>query len=72
MSEAIPANHCGRCGAVAYQSELARDSRGAMRPTGRYRCVQCKVVFSDVRQWRAFGAPLAAHGRAEGAGLLTG
>jgi len=69
MNEVIPANHCGRCGAVAYQPELARDSQGAMRPTGRYRCVQCKVVFSDVRQWRAFDAALASNDHAEGAGL---
>lgn len=69
MSEAIPANHCGQCGAVAYQPELARDSRGAIRPTGRYRCVQCRLVFEDVRQWRTSGTALASHGHAEGAQL---
>ena len=26
MKDAIPANHCGRCGAVAYKPELARDA----------------------------------------------
>jgi len=55
MKDAIPSNRCGRCGAVAYQPELARDASGAMRPTGRYRCVQCKLLFSDVRQWRESG-----------------
>jgi hypothetical protein len=36
---------------------LARDVRGALRPTGRYRCSGCEVVFSHAREWRDGTAP---------------
>jgi len=47
-----PRNSCHRCGATAYKTQIARDDTGAMRPSGRYQCVQCKQVFRDVREWR--------------------
>lgn len=45
-------NSCHRCGATAYKTLMERDERGAMSPSGQYQCVQCRQVFTDVRQWR--------------------
>lgn len=47
-----PLNSCHRCGATAYKTLIARDDSGAMRPSGQYQCVQCKLVFSHVQEWR--------------------
>ena len=53
-------NRCHRCGATAYKTLIARDAEGAMRPSGRYQCVQCRMEFSQVSQWREGIAPMAA------------
>ena len=45
-------NRCHRCGATSYKTLIARDAAGAMRPSGRYQCVQCRLEFADVSQWR--------------------
>lgn len=55
-------NACGRCGATAYKSLMARDEAGVMRPSGRYQCVQCRRVFSRVEEWRDdTGIPMEGH-----------
>ena len=36
----------------AYRPVLARNERGVMQPTGQYQCVQCKLQFTDIREWR--------------------
>ena len=51
-------NRCHHCGATAYKTLIARDAAGAMRPSGRYQCVQCQVEFAQVSQWREGMAPL--------------
>jgi DNA-directed RNA polymerase subunit RPC12/RpoP len=51
-------NRCHRCGATAYKSLIARDAAGAMRPSGRYQCVQCQMEFAQVSQWREGMAPV--------------
>lgn len=53
-------NRCHRCGATAYKTLIARDAEGVMRPSGRYQCVQCRMEFSQVSQWREGIAPMAA------------
>ncbi|MEN9844063.1 MAG: hypothetical protein RLZZ612_1892 [Pseudomonadota bacterium] len=45
-------NSCFHCGATSYRSVVERDSTGTMRSSGRYQCVQCRRVFTDIRQWR--------------------
>ena len=53
-------NRCHRCGATAYKTLIARDAEGVMRPSGRYQCVQCRMEFSQVSQWREGITPMAA------------
>lgn len=53
MHSTSPVNACRRCGSTAYRPVIARDASGAMKPTGRYRCIGCKVEFQTVEQWRA-------------------
>lgn len=50
-------NSCFHCGATAYRAVVERDQSGTMRPSGRYQCVQCRRVFTDIRQWREGDAP---------------
>jgi hypothetical protein len=45
-------HRCHACGATSYKSVIDRDEQGAMRPTGRYRCTGCEVVFSSPQAWR--------------------
>jgi hypothetical protein len=45
-------NSCGRCGATAYKSLMARDDTGVMRASGLYQCVQCRRIFSSLLEWR--------------------
>lgn len=45
-------NRCHKCGATSYKTLIARDAAGAMRPSGRFQCVQCRLEFSLVSQWR--------------------
>ena len=52
MSVWRPTNSCHSCGATAYRTVLARHERGAIQPTGQYQCVQCKLQFTDIREWR--------------------
>lgn len=53
-------NRCHRCGATAYKTLIARDAAGDMRPSGRYQCVQCRLEFSLVSQWREGISPMSA------------
>ena len=53
-------NSCRQCGATCYRRVIARDSDGAMRPTGRYRCTGCSLSFVDPKEWRGL---LSAGGR---------
>ena len=55
MDNKTPANACHRCGAKAYRPVIARDASGAMTPSGAYRCVQCKLEFTSIDQWRLSG-----------------
>lgn len=52
-SKKSPANACRRCGSAAYRPVIARDDSGAMKPSGVYRCVGCKLEFQNIDQWRA-------------------
>ncbi len=52
MNKGRPQNACHRCGATAYRPVLGRDTLGAMRPTGQYQCVRCRLAFFDLREWR--------------------
>lgn len=45
-------NSCFHCGATSYRTVVERDQTGTMRPSGRYQCVQCRRVFTDIHQWR--------------------
>ena len=48
-----PANACRHCGSTAYCPVIARDESGAMKPSGIYRCVGCKLEFQNIDAWRA-------------------
>ena len=53
MADRTTTRHrCHNCGATSYKSVIGRDEHGAMRPTGRYRCTGCDVVFSSAQAWR--------------------
>ena len=52
MPDSLPLNRCRVCGASSYRAVIDRDSSGAMRPTGLYRCSGCSVVFADPAAWR--------------------
>ena len=52
-------NRCHKCGATAYKTLIARDAAGAMRPSGRFQCVQCRLEFSLVSQWREGIVPMS-------------
>jgi coenzyme F420-reducing hydrogenase beta subunit len=56
----LPTHRCHACGATSYRPILARDEHGAMRPSGRYRCTGCAVVFEQVREWRTGSATAPA------------
>ena len=43
---------CRMCGASCYRPVIQRDSRGAMRPSGMFRCSGCSFVFSSPKDWR--------------------
>ena len=44
------------CGAMSYRQVIARDDRGAMRPSGLYQCSGCSLVFSHHSAWRSSDA----------------
>lgn len=48
----IQANKCHRCGASSYKPVIKRDDSGAMMPSGELQCVGCKLVFTDIDEWR--------------------
>jgi ribosomal protein S27E len=52
VERATTRHRCHNCGATSYKSVIGRDEQGAMRPTGRYRCTGCDVVFSSAQTWR--------------------
>jgi hypothetical protein len=53
MKHSSTAMHrCHRCNATSYRQVIERDTQGAMRPSGRYRCTGCEIVFSTTREWR--------------------
>ncbi len=58
MERKTPANACCRCGATAYRPVITRDATGAMKASHVYRCVGCKLEFTDIDTWR--GTPSAA------------
>lgn len=58
MERKTPANACCRCGATAYRPVITRDATGAMKASHVYRCVGCKLEFTDIDAWR--GTPSAA------------
>lgn len=62
MADIPPLNRCHRCGCTSYKPVIERNAEGAMAPSGRYKCVQCGVVFASVLQWRSdgMGAAMAA------------
>lgn len=59
MVRKTPVNACCRCGATAYRPVIARDANGDMKATDVYRCVGCKLEFSDIDAWRGTLAPVS-------------
>jgi rubredoxin len=49
-------NKCRQCGAKSYKPVIERDGLGVMRPSGKYQCTGCKLVFETVGEWRS-GVP---------------
>jgi hypothetical protein len=45
-------NKCHRCGAASYKPVIKRDEDGAMSPSGESQCVGCKLIFTDIDEWR--------------------
>jgi transcriptional regulator NrdR family protein len=52
MEQKKPTNACHQCGATSYRPVLSRAADGAMRPTGQYMCVHCKILFTTIEEWR--------------------
>jgi hypothetical protein len=53
-------NKCHRCGATSYKPVIKRDESGAMNPSGESQCVGCKLIFTEIDEWRV--GPSAAQG----------
>lgn len=47
-----PLNKCRMCGSTAYKRVIARDERGAMRASGVYQCTGCRLLFTQLNEWR--------------------
>jgi DNA-directed RNA polymerase subunit RPC12/RpoP len=47
-----PINKCYRCGETSYKPVIKRDDSGTMKPSGEYQCVRCKLIFTDIDEWR--------------------
>jgi hypothetical protein len=45
-------NKCHRCGATSYKAVIKRDDSGNMKPSGEHECVGCKLIFTDIDEWR--------------------
>jgi len=50
-------NKCHRCGATSYKPVIKRDESGTMKPSGEHQCVGCKLIFTDIDQWRIGQSP---------------
>ncbi len=48
----IKTNKCYRCGAASYKPVIKRDENGAMNPSGESQCVGCKLIFTEIDEWR--------------------
>ncbi len=53
-------NKCHRCGAASYKPVIKRDEDGAMNPSGESQCVGCKLIFTEIDEWRV--GPVAKEG----------
>jgi hypothetical protein len=45
-------NKCRRCGATSYKPVIKRDVNGTMNPSGESQCVGCKLIFTEIDEWR--------------------
>jgi hypothetical protein len=36
---------------------IKRDESGTMKPSGEHQCVGCKLIFTDIDQWRIGQSP---------------
>jgi hypothetical protein len=45
-------NKCHRCGAASYKPVIKRDGDGAMNQSGESQCVGCKLIFTEIDEWR--------------------
>jgi hypothetical protein len=57
IAESVPnsmtqINKCHRCGATSYKPVIKRDESGTMKPSGEHQCVGCKMVFTNIDEWR--------------------
>lgn len=60
-----PLNKCRMCGSTAYRRVIARDDRGAMRASGMYQCTGCRLLFTQLSDWRGSPAePALVHSEA--------
>jgi hypothetical protein len=50
-------NKCHRCGATSYKPVIKRDESGTMSPSGENQCVGCKLIFTDIDEWRIGPSP---------------
>jgi len=47
-----PRYACRHGNATRYKRVIERDEQGQMRPSARYRCSRCSVMFTDAKAWR--------------------
>jgi hypothetical protein len=47
-----PLNRCRMCGSTAYKRVISRDARGAMSASGVYQCTGCRLLFTQLDDWR--------------------
>ena len=59
----IKTNNCHRCGAASYKPVIKRDENGSMNPSGASQCVGCKLIFTEIDEWRV--GPAAKEGGQE-------
>ena len=53
-------------GSLVIDEGETRDASGAMTPSGAYRCVQCKLEFTSIDQWRLSGPANSASSWTQG------
>jgi hypothetical protein len=56
-----PLNKCRNCGTTSYRSVIARDATGAMRPSGVYQCTGCRLLFTELDDWRGIKSEAKNH-----------